>query len=643
MLKLEKKKQKQKKRPPLTELFKQKKPHVVDPELAPLMYCEIRASLEKYSAVDICLICDITGSMEKYIIKIREILGKFISNVQNLTSTCPRIAFIGFRDKYTKANLEVMKILSTEFDNQSHGSEHLITKQFSTNLDEMLQYLKDIKCYGGADFCEDLVKPLKSALKLDWKSDLLYAFLLLDAPTHGSKYHDKEYSDDFPKDDKKELLEKLMCHYRNCKINLIIIKCNNSVNKMIEIMKKYYSSYMNDLIVVDLSQVTDFMTESFANNFRLNLSKAFSKSLFQNFRQIKRAIQPENINDTLRLGIKLKFKGEMYNGKLSNLLYDQLIYNYKFEVCPSITTDCEISGDMINQGMFKECYYLDIKDNGQYVSKISKIPIAGPEELYPDIEGNAFADHFSIAFNNLIKAKIITVLPLAIIKILNKQDEKIFMKSKAILAQKFLKGLYVKFNNNYGWVMKADTIENDAAQAFSHFTYEYSMGTLIVVDIQGVVNVKEKKQNKSTEKTKDGDEEESDEEDPHLTITDPAIHSQLYKGHFGETNHGKLGIIKFFQTHKCNDYCKKLGLLNYQTLENDRLSKIMAEHQADKNLNHLYEKFDEKISKWQEEIRNFDKHIKPAIASGKPKEVVMEGFAVITGIKEEIEEEKDNS
>ncbi|KAK4444772.1 hypothetical protein QBC34DRAFT_414616 [Podospora aff. communis PSN243] len=102
----------------------------------------------------------------------------------------------------------------------------------------------------------------------------------------------------------------------------------------------------------------------------------------------------------------------------------------------------------------------------------------------------------------------------------------------------FLPGTYTKYNSNFGWVNESDSpvdlvAKSAAAQAFSHYTYERSAGKLLVSDLQGV----------------DG------------TLTDPAIHTMdAERFKLGDTNLGESGIKFFFATHKCNGYCKKLGL-----------------------------------------------------------------------------------
>ena len=85
-------------------------------------------------------------------------------------------------------------------------------------------------------------------------------------------------------------------------------------------------------------------------------------------------------------------------------------------------------------------------------------------------------------------------------------------------------------------------------QAFSHFTYEKSKRQLMVVDLQGVFTIK-----------KDGTKV--------YELTDPVIHKRrtnrnhaMKKWSFGRTDRGEKGMQAFFETHKCTDACKLLGL-----------------------------------------------------------------------------------
>ena len=88
--------------------------------------------------------------------------------------------------------------------------------------------------------------------------------------------------------------------------------------------------------------------------------------------------------------------------------------------------------------------------------------------------------------------------------------------------------------------------DEDFMQAFSHFSYVRSGGRLIVVDLQGALDVR-----------RDGSRE--------FVLTDPAIHKRKYSRvlkhmNFGRTDRGDKGIHNFFETHTCNNACRLLGL-----------------------------------------------------------------------------------
>ena len=87
----------------------------------------------------------------------------------------------------------------------------------------------------------------------------------------------------------------------------------------------------------------------------------------------------------------------------------------------------------------------------------------------------------------------------------------------------------------------------DFPQAFSHFTFERSKKRLLVVDLQGVLQVNDS----------DGTCE--------YLLTDPAIHKRgetgtLRLGHFGHTDRGKKGMQAFWKSHRCTEACALLGL-----------------------------------------------------------------------------------
>ena len=96
----------------------------------------------------------------------------------------------------------------------------------------------------------------------------------------------------------------------------------------------------------------------------------------------------------------------------------------------------------------------------------------------------------------------------------------------------------------------------DFAQAFSHFSYVRSGGKIMVVDLQGSLEI-----NKEENTCK-------------FVLTDPAIHKRRklfkHKPHlqslfnFGRTDRRDEGINAFLESHVCNDACRLLGLRPHQ-------------------------------------------------------------------------------
>mgnify|MGYP003385901497 CR=1 FL=1 len=131
----------------------------------------------------------------------------------------------------------------------------------------------------------------------------------------------------------------------------------------------------------------------------------------------------------------------------------------------------------------------------------------------------------------------------------------------------YLDGIFEKFNSNSGYVLPSPSPDShcrhEILQAFSHWTHVHTHGLLMVVDLQGVFQAGVSR----------------------FVLTDPALHCEsspdtshslgvLYPGvinpqepeaqaqllRFGSTNHGIAGFKRFYNTHKCNIYCRHLGI-----------------------------------------------------------------------------------
>ncbi|KAL4477124.1 hypothetical protein ABPG72_008858 [Tetrahymena utriculariae] len=107
---------------------------------------------------------------------------------------------------------------------------------------------------------------------------------------------------------------------------------------------------------------------------------------------------------------------------------------------------------------------------------------------------------------------------------------------KYYFVENYIEGDYQKYNNNAGWTSSHESSQfNQISQAFSHFTWQYSQGQLLVVDIQGAdLGV----------------------------LTDPQIHTKNRSRLYGQGDLGYEGMLKFFHTHHCNEYCERLNLIH---------------------------------------------------------------------------------
>lgn len=151
-----------------------------------------------------------------------------------------------------------------------------------------------------------------------------------------------------------------------------------------------------------------------------------------------------------------------------------------------------------------------------------------------DMQIQALCKAFALEFNSVSGERYaIDFLVTTCLKPIDVSD--LASDEDCMSLEPFIEGTYVKYNSNSGYVNRTNPDDrfNEAAQAFSHFTFERSQGRFLVSDLQGSGYV----------------------------LTDPAIHT-LDRERFKltETNLGKEGFKFFFATHECNSICRSLGL-----------------------------------------------------------------------------------
>jgi hypothetical protein len=97
--------------------------------------------------------------------------------------------------------------------------------------------------------------------------------------------------------------------------------------------------------------------------------------------------------------------------------------------------------------------------------------------------------------------------------------------SQMILVESFIRGEFIKFNSNSGYVKD----DSDTMQALSHFSFHHTQGQFLLCDLQGGRSA------------------------GYYVLTDPVILSKSRM--FGVTDLGQKGIDNFMAYHQCGRFC----------------------------------------------------------------------------------------
>lgn len=133
--------------------------------------------------------------------------------------------------------------------------------------------------------------------------------------------------------------------------------------------------------------------------------------------------------------------------------------------------------------------------------------------------------------------------------------------SKIFHLEEMLDGAFVKYTNNYDFI---DQTDRNTPQAFSHYSYAWSQGTLLICDLQGCSKTDSPIDIYTDPQVHTNTVSAKSDDDPSInlnwngtksTITDLP---SLLTGCMGDL--GMVGINAFFSTHHCNSICRALLL-----------------------------------------------------------------------------------
>lgn len=148
----------------------------------------------------------------------------------------------------------IMQTLQTEHP----GSSFQFAAVFYRDYGDLEQYyvvpfmqditdkIQDVEAYGGNDCAEDVAGGFQRMIELDWSgATLKFAFMIADAPPHGSRWHASHISDRFRHEPQGSDLADLVQQCYQREIRLTVVKVNSSVDKMIDIFDKLYNGTLD--------------------------------------------------------------------------------------------------------------------------------------------------------------------------------------------------------------------------------------------------------------------------------------------------------------------------------------------------------------------------------------------------------------
>ena len=197
----------------------------------------------------------------------------------------------------------------------------------------------------------------------------------------------------------------------------------------------------------------------------------------------------------------------------------------------------DISDIKLGEGSFRVAY------RGTYRGGSRNQQAAACKKFKPQfrsLEDEYFRNDFRIADKAIAIAEDWNrVCPLGKEILVTRGDVKRTMSGEKYLIEPEIR-YYTKFTSNSGWIAPGEGDDGLAMEAFCHYTYHRSGGSLIVCDLQGRYkkNMYSKKMMKSR-----------------FELTDPAICSRART--YGPTDLGEKGIESFFANHCCNKFCNR--------------------------------------------------------------------------------------
>jgi Alpha-kinase family/von Willebrand factor type A domain len=529
-------------------------------------------------STDLLFLIDTTSSMWDYISAAKEQVKSIMRDIEVafFNEAEVRMAVVGYKDHLDNPNIAFI--------------------DFTPSADEVRSFVDGLAATGGDDEPEDVLGGLQRALNASWKQKTRCIIHIADAPPHGRTLQNWPILGDFYPEPGSEphhlthgpLLQQLI----GLNINYALLRINNSTDRMAFTFFQAYSAASADCKLLKsntyYSQASSMSASSHSGLGRGTSGRSSKTGLVfeelelgTTFSALRHLVVKMVTTSASRTAVR-RSPGQTAKARIDKKLLNLASIeegeddstDVRLEAIPprwntsgwlnetlmveGFSPDVAVHGahtldDMIAdddnitmsttqltihkrsmpfaQGAMRVVSYArTAASTSRFVVKSFKKGGKRLAHLAEDMRCQAMCKAFALEFNALSGEEIDFIVTTCL-----RSKSGMTSNDEYMSLEPFIEGDYVKYNNNSGYVNedKPDDPFSQAAQAFSHFTFERSRGRFLVSDLQGVSHI----------------------------LTDPAIHTLNPKRFkLADTNLGKEGFKFFFATHVCNYICHKLGL-----------------------------------------------------------------------------------
>jgi hypothetical protein len=455
------------------------------------------------------------AAMKNYITLVARSVNEFYPDVPL------RLAFVGYRD-------------------HCDGDDRLAVFRFSPDISAFQSFVGSQGAKGGGDGPEDVFGALSVASSFEWQAATRLIYHIADAPCHGTKYHSSNMGDGNPNGDPHGLqAEDLIRDLILKKIQYNFGEMNSSTTQMIRIFNEiaaknnspnYITTFNAANSATMMTSVATSVTASMYTS--ISSSKSIGKDEDEELPVVLDRSEPNwSTIPTETVAI--------YSLNLTSTAKSQLsIEEPRYLVSIPENTSLKVAKHPFSHGSIRAVYKVNCSSN-----VVHKIPRKSrtSDKVREKFEASYISPHWA-AMILAINFEAVRPSGYPSIQYTNASLVQYLERPGApyCTQETLMEGAFEKYNNNSGMVLPNPSpsgANHDVIQAFSHWTHHIMGGSLVVVDCQGVFN--------------------------HATnaflLTDPAIHC-MDPVRYGNTNLHKVGIRRFFLSHRCNGCCRELGL-----------------------------------------------------------------------------------